>query len=146
MNNTGKKNMGVLLNTGTPATGLSFGYKPKTKLEVKWKRLLRELIDRTLNRFDAERHGDHCLNSTISDLRRDQLVSISWNWEEVPCMEGARDGPSKAVLGQPGWGKYAPCTRPPGGSMSGAAFLRIKKLKGSGIIAVAGVIALWGAQ
>lgn len=88
MNNTGKKNMGVLLNTGTPATGLSFGYKPKPKLEVKWKRLLRELIDRTLNRFDAERHGDHCLNSAIADLRRDQLVSISWNWEEVPSMGG----------------------------------------------------------
>lgn len=26
---------------------------------------------RGLNRFEAERHGDHCLNSTIAELRKD---------------------------------------------------------------------------
>ena len=37
----------------------------------------------TLNRFEAERHGEHCLNSTISVLRADG-VPIHDEWEKVP--------------------------------------------------------------
>lgn len=82
--------MAALLNTDAATEpSLNSKPKPKPKLELKWKRILRELIDLTLNRFDAERYGDHCLNSTIADLRRDLLVSIDWVWEEVPCMGGA---------------------------------------------------------
>lgn len=36
-----------------------------------------------LNRFDAERHGDHCLNSTIAELRADGCIFHS-EWEMVP--------------------------------------------------------------
>lgn len=36
-----------------------------------------------LNRFEAERHGDHCLNSTIAELRADGCV-IHSEWETVP--------------------------------------------------------------
>lgn len=36
-----------------------------------------------LNRFEAERLGDHCLNSTIAELRADGCV-IHSEWEKVP--------------------------------------------------------------
>ncbi|MDX9718432.1 MAG: hypothetical protein RBT67_13765 [Thauera sp.] len=40
-------------------------------------------LPRGLNRFEAERHGDHCLNSTIAELRADGCV-IHSEWETVP--------------------------------------------------------------
>lgn len=42
---------------------------------------------RGLNRFEAERIGDHCLNSTISALRQ-QGVKIVDEWEQVPTRWG----------------------------------------------------------
>lgn len=45
-----------------------------------------------LNRFEAERHGDHCLNSTIAELRAEGC-SIHSQWETVPTRhnpKGAR--------------------------------------------------------
>lgn len=36
-----------------------------------------------LNRFEAERIGDHCLNSTVAVLRQDGFV-IHGEWEVVP--------------------------------------------------------------
>lgn len=36
--------------------------------------ILAELRQRSLNRFEAERLGDHCLNSTISELRAEGYV------------------------------------------------------------------------
>lgn len=36
-----------------------------------------------LNRFEAERFGDHCLNSTIAELRADGC-DIHSEWERVP--------------------------------------------------------------
>ena len=41
----------------------------------------------SLNRFEAERHGDHALNSTVSELRGKgyKLESV---WEEVPTRFG----------------------------------------------------------
>jgi hypothetical protein len=39
--------------------------------ERKWRRILRVLVDgKRLNRFAAERYGDHALNSTISQIGR----------------------------------------------------------------------------
>jgi hypothetical protein len=40
-----------------------------------------------LNRFDAERHHDHCLHSTVSTLEGYGLA-ISRRWESVPCIGG----------------------------------------------------------
>jgi hypothetical protein len=37
----------------------------------------------SLNRFEAERFGDHCLNSTVSVLRADGLT-LHGQWEYVP--------------------------------------------------------------
>jgi len=47
---------------------------------------------RGLNRFEAERLGDHCLNSTVAALRK-QGEAISATWERVPtrhCAKGVR--------------------------------------------------------
>lgn len=71
--------------TNAPAHS-TMGEIPKP--ELKWKRILRALLDGNLNRFNAEKYGDHCLNSTVAELRRDRLVSISWTWEEVPSLGG----------------------------------------------------------
>lgn len=71
-----------------PAPETSFDCSQKPKLELKWKRIMRALVSGTLNRFEAERHHDHCLNSTIAEIRRDHLVEIDWHWEEVPAMGG----------------------------------------------------------
>lgn len=45
-----------------------------------------------LNRFQAERIGDHCLNSTVAQLREDGF-DIHDEWETVPtryCPRGVR--------------------------------------------------------
>jgi hypothetical protein len=38
----------------------------------------------SLNRFEAERYGDHCLNSTIATLRNDYYLPIMDCREAVP--------------------------------------------------------------
>jgi len=45
-----------------------------------------------LNRFQAERLGDHCLNSTVASLRAYGYI-IFGEWETVPtryCADGVR--------------------------------------------------------
>lgn len=42
---------------------------------------------RSLNRFEAERIGDHCLHTTIATLRAEG-VNIVDQWEEVPTRFG----------------------------------------------------------
>jgi hypothetical protein len=50
---------------------------------TKIQRILDLLVSgRTLNRFEAESHGDHCLNSTIAVLRR-YGYKIVGTWEYV---------------------------------------------------------------
>lgn len=47
---------------------------------------------RGLNRFEAERIGEHCLNSTVSRLGREGYV-IAAEWEKVRsrfCADGVR--------------------------------------------------------
>ena len=43
----------------------------------------------SLNRFEAERIGDHCLHSTISNLRNDYHLAISGEPEKVPNRLGS---------------------------------------------------------
>ena len=45
------------------------------------------LLSGSLNRFEAERIGDHTLNSTVSALRARGVV-IDAAWEEVPTRFG----------------------------------------------------------
>ncbi|MBE0591203.1 MAG: hypothetical protein IH616_02235 [Gemmatimonadales bacterium] len=39
---------------------------------------------RSLNRFEAEDFGDHCLHSTVARLNAEGFQIIG-RWEEVPC-------------------------------------------------------------
>lgn len=46
-----------------------------------------------LNRFEAERIGDHCLNSTVAKLREIHGDKLRQEWETVPtryCETGVR--------------------------------------------------------
>lgn len=46
-----------------------------------------------LNRFEAERIGDHCLNSTVAKLREIHGDKLTQEWETVPtryCETGVR--------------------------------------------------------
>lgn len=65
------------------STTLTPPLPPSTRRPRKWARILRAFLDgRSLNRFEAERIGDHCLHSTVAKLqakgvliyRRDETV------------------------------------------------------------------------
>lgn len=43
-----------------------------------------------LNRFEAERIGDHCLNSTVADLRKTYGSNLIQQWETVPSRYSAK--------------------------------------------------------
>ena len=46
-----------------------------------------------LSRVEAERIGDHCLNSTIADIRKEYGSRLKQRWETVPtryCSKGVR--------------------------------------------------------
>lgn len=51
--------------------------------------ILAALRHGSLNRFEAERLGDHCLNSTVSDLRKDGNVIVAYP-EAVPTRFGRK--------------------------------------------------------
>lgn len=42
----------------------------------------------SLNRFQAERHGDHCLPTTISDLQKRYGIEFQRQQEKVPTRFG----------------------------------------------------------
>lgn len=56
--------------------------------DTKKARILAILRTRSLNRFEAERHGDHCLHSTIAALRQDGFEFYD-EYETVPTNWGA---------------------------------------------------------
>jgi hypothetical protein len=43
-----------------------------------------ELVERPLNRFEAEKIGDHCLPSTISGLSTQHGLEFPRRWVKVP--------------------------------------------------------------
>jgi hypothetical protein len=60
-----------------------------SRLPSKKKKVGLALIDRSLNRFEAERIvNDHTLNSTVSTLRNLHGLPIEGNWETVPGWKG----------------------------------------------------------
>lgn len=50
--------------------------------------VLKVLLRRSLNRFEAEKIGDHCLHSTVSTLRHANGIDIDRVWETVPTRFG----------------------------------------------------------
>ena len=55
---------------------------------TKQARILRELIYGSLNRFEAERLGDHALNSTISTLANRYDIEVARRREKCPTRFG----------------------------------------------------------
>lgn len=78
------------LNTGE--VGIAGGYESPNSIN-KIDRIRIELMrPEGLNRFEAERLGDHVLNSTIAALRK-RGEDIREEWETVPtrhCSKGVR--------------------------------------------------------
>ena len=88
-----------------------------TKTSSKIARVLEYLLkDGSLNRFEAEQLGDHCLNSTISTLANSHGLTIKRTQEKVPT----------------NWGCNCDVTRyelPPSEKLKAVAVLRMLSLK-----------------
>ena len=82
-----------MMNTLTTASGqldAVAGTRPDTGDGTKVGRILAILRSgRTLNRFEAEVVGDHCLNSTVSILRAYGYL-IDGQWEQVQTRFGKK--------------------------------------------------------
>jgi hypothetical protein len=75
--------------------------KGKTSKQQKQLTILQHLINgNTLNRFEAERIGDHCLNSTVSYFCNSKGLSISRKRENVPNRFGGKTSVCKYWLSQ----------------------------------------------
>ena len=73
------------MNTKDMTEGSGKDTPKATKLE----NILRQLVNgKSLNRFEAEHHYDHCLNSTISTLQNGHGIIIDRERETVPCLNG----------------------------------------------------------
>lgn len=61
----------------------------KTSKTTKLAAILGLLVGgQSLNRFEAEHHHDHCLNTTISTLQNGNGIVIDRERETVPCLSG----------------------------------------------------------
>jgi hypothetical protein len=82
-----QKKMAVGL--GTTTTTNTKQCDSKALKSTKLATILRLLVNgQSLNRFDAEHHHDHCLNSTISALQNGHGITIERERESVPCLGG----------------------------------------------------------
>lgn len=81
---TEAKKMAALLQTDTATEASPNHNATPTKEED----VLRALTHDSLNRFEAERIGDHCLPTTVSQLQKKGIVILS-EWEKVQS-RGAR--------------------------------------------------------
>lgn len=59
-----------------------------SKLGKEYAQLLRFVGGESQNRFDAERLGDHCLHTTVSDLQRGYGIRFCRKRERVPTRFG----------------------------------------------------------
>jgi hypothetical protein len=80
------KKIAVGLGILTTTTKSQTNFTQKTNKTFSILKLLYE--GKSLNRFEAELHNDHCLNSTISSIGR-YGVLICREWERVSCLGGS---------------------------------------------------------
>lgn len=59
-------------------------------IPTKTETILEELLSRSLNRFEAERLGDHTLHSTVSTLSNHYGIQFRREWENVPNSFGGK--------------------------------------------------------
>lgn len=81
---TEAQKMAALLQTDTATEARPHHSATPTKEED----VLMAIFNGSLNRFEAERIGDHCLNTTVSILRGKGIIILD-TWEKVPS-RGAR--------------------------------------------------------
>ncbi|WP_090141128.1 hypothetical protein [Limnohabitans sp. DM1] len=74
------------MNTSTMTFGSGIATPKTSKLATILQLFLQGL---SLNRFEAERHHDHCLHSTVSTLQNGHGILIAREHESVPCKQGA---------------------------------------------------------
>lgn len=78
------------LITASGQLGADAGARPDAGEDTKLARILAILRSgQTLNRFEAEVLGDHCLNSTVAVLRAEGNL-IHDHWERVPTRFGKK--------------------------------------------------------
>jgi hypothetical protein len=79
----------MVVGLGTTTTTNTKQADSKALKSTKLATILRLLANgRSLNRFEAEHHHDHCLNSTISALRNGHGIAVECERESVPCLGG----------------------------------------------------------
>ena len=77
--------MGIHINNQPADLAKLVERSASEKQPKKIERILQALTDpKGLNRFEAEVIGCHCLNTTISALKRNHGLKASREWEEVP--------------------------------------------------------------
>lgn len=82
---TNEMAVGLESTTAKNTTQINSKGKIPSKLEI----ILHHLIKyRSINRFEAEKIHDHCLNSTISTLQNNYGIIIDRVRESVPCLNG----------------------------------------------------------
>jgi len=76
-------------------SGSEKSQRAKKNILSKNNTIMNALVEQPLTRFDAERLGDHCLNSTISGLSKQHGLEFPRRWVKVanrfggetPCKE-----------------------------------------------------------
>ncbi len=74
------------MNKNAPETEAQ-GKKRHAANNTKLRRILGHLLHGSLNRFEAEPLGDHCLHTTVSSIQK-RGVPIARHFEEVPTRFG----------------------------------------------------------
>lgn len=78
-------------NTGDSATTASGTPNKSAPTGTKVENVLRLFVGgKNMNRFEAERHHDHCLHSTVSTLQNEHDIKIDSVFESVPCVRGTK--------------------------------------------------------
>lgn len=79
----------MVVGLGTTTTTNTKHGDSKALKSTKLATILAVLVSgRSLNRFEAEHHHDHCLNTTISTLQNGHGIVIERERETVPCLHG----------------------------------------------------------
>ena len=79
----------MVVGLGTTTTTNTEQADSKALKSTKLATILRLFINlKSLNRFEAEHHHDHCLNTTISTLQNGHGIQLDRQRESVPCLGG----------------------------------------------------------
>lgn len=75
--------MSQIIGAASPKSGPTSKHNPDRGPNKELRILALFASGQSLNRFEAENHGDHCLPSTISDLQRKHNINFARRLEKV---------------------------------------------------------------